>query len=1087
MKKTIYNAQSIIYHWVSCSWRILLLLFMFDVQCSMFNELYAQTTQDALYVFRNDGKFNFFFYGELNHIEYSRVDTFGIEQDDYVVQEFYTRDTVYRIPISAIDSVSFVTPETKLKKNVKVGNDLRGYVQASDGEWYIVINTSYMPPEYKEEIPQVGDLFLIEMPDNWYHPHIPHGFGGKVIVSQYDPDIGGGGWLVVTEPTPITDMYDQIVIKGAGQSNGASLSREWKERDKMNVTGLDGITIDVPEQTFSMPVLSTSFNVTHSLFSTPFESPISISGDLTGYGQYTISPGLTYRGCLFVSPFTGVQFDQRTVWDLEKLYSLSLEGTLNGRIEVGLGNSREVKIGPFKIKMGAGLFIETSMTGFSFSLFDKTKTHTVSHMSINESNPTALSLKSLSAHSRTESVPVSTDFHNFKMPTIQNTLLLPSKMSIGMGVYASAETRLALPLDKTTSMPEFLQKYLSGHADKEGKIGFDASLGFDIGVKCDIECPWALLCKQPSNAQELLQTQNSYKQVKDNGSVQLTGYAKATAEISLGKWKVGSPHEASYPLEPRYFAPDISGVSVSVDPDEDPRKPYIMRFTSPISRKLFLGARIGFAVFDENNEIVETQSDLGWSGPELFDAGIKYFQKPNYYNTFKLDPGKGKPVKYTIYPLVAYYGTEGQMLVDKSKTFTLEAARFDISKRTINVSDKGGYIGNEYVGFYEVEVVPNMENVEVETKTNWINTLNWTGSQNELSFHWEDLPDGMKSRRGVIHLIGKSKKGEVLVEDSIVVIQSGPYMVLEPEKLTFPKEGGTKTVTIKETNLTNLRLQIPASSPEIKGTLTGNVVLITMPANTGAKRGNQVRIVGKYIDGTEAFAAFEVEQEGNGTDPDPDPDPNPSDFVIEEISLDKYLFGESIYPEAEAGKIFSFSDWETKTDDEGFAEYGAWWNVNDKNTKISISKNNAGGYTISALKTVDDDGSNSQGGSNATTREITFDVAVLEWERNESDQTYHITAKGLTNLKASEKVNQYGYTSTEIFEIASLPDLSYGWQGYTAASFGGDDVPVASFSFKSIADGITQQEMTTYNGYLNVGGTDVPNHCYVTIKFKKKQ
>ena len=32
----------------------------------------AQTTQDALYIFRNDGKFNAFFYGDIDHIAYER-------------------------------------------------------------------------------------------------------------------------------------------------------------------------------------------------------------------------------------------------------------------------------------------------------------------------------------------------------------------------------------------------------------------------------------------------------------------------------------------------------------------------------------------------------------------------------------------------------------------------------------------------------------------------------------------------------------------------------------------------------------------------------------------------------------------------------------------------------------------------------------------------------------------------------------------------------------------------------------------------------------------------------------------------------
>ena len=47
----------------------------------------AQQTQDALYIYRNDGGFNGFCFSDIERIEYSKVDTLGAEHDDYVVQE----------------------------------------------------------------------------------------------------------------------------------------------------------------------------------------------------------------------------------------------------------------------------------------------------------------------------------------------------------------------------------------------------------------------------------------------------------------------------------------------------------------------------------------------------------------------------------------------------------------------------------------------------------------------------------------------------------------------------------------------------------------------------------------------------------------------------------------------------------------------------------------------------------------------------------------------------------------------------------------------------------------------------------------
>ena len=80
--------------------------------------MFAQQTQDALYIYRNDGGFHGFFFDDIDKIEFSRTDTLGVEHQDYVVQEVYALDSIYRIPISAIDSVCFVTPETKYKEGV---------------------------------------------------------------------------------------------------------------------------------------------------------------------------------------------------------------------------------------------------------------------------------------------------------------------------------------------------------------------------------------------------------------------------------------------------------------------------------------------------------------------------------------------------------------------------------------------------------------------------------------------------------------------------------------------------------------------------------------------------------------------------------------------------------------------------------------------------------------------------------------------------------------------------------------------------------------------------------------------------------
>ena len=116
------------------------------------------------------------------------------------------------------------------------------------------------------------------------------------------------------------------------------------------------------------------------------------------------------------------------------------------------------------------------------------------------------------------------------------------------------------------------------------------------------------------------------------------------------------------------------------------------------------------------------------------------------------------------YPMIQFMDTK--VLVDQKHEFTLDAARIDIADREINVDENSGY--------REIEVVPNMANMEVKPEADWLKqtTPSWLDHLNELTIYWPSLPNGVNDRRGVVRLIGKSQKGEVLTEDSIVVYQS---------------------------------------------------------------------------------------------------------------------------------------------------------------------------------------------------------------------------------------------------------------------------------------------------------------------------
>jgi hypothetical protein len=193
----------------------------------------AQQTQDALYIFRNDGQFNAFFFGDIDRIEYSKIDTLGVEQADYVVQEIWALDTVCRIPISAIDSVAFVTPENKIRADVFCPDkSIANYIVASDTINWIRL-ASNTPTAM---IPKVGDKLLIEEESKY----IPDGFVGLVTSVEN----GNNGYTIMTGALSMRDVYDRLVIKAAAATplqSGQTRRRGLIDGTEMSYTTEDPI------------------------------------------------------------------------------------------------------------------------------------------------------------------------------------------------------------------------------------------------------------------------------------------------------------------------------------------------------------------------------------------------------------------------------------------------------------------------------------------------------------------------------------------------------------------------------------------------------------------------------------------------------------------------------------------------------------------------------------------------------------------------------------------------------------------------------------------------------------------------------
>lgn len=128
--------------------------------------------QDAFFVYRNDGQFNAFFNDEIDSIVCSNIDLDSIVHEEFVVQEFHTPDSIYRIPIASIDSVGFQKLPTVYKDNVvSLDHDLWKHIKSVDTT---AIHISLTTP--KSLIPEAGMKVVSLQTCDFF----PYGFSGKI-------------------------------------------------------------------------------------------------------------------------------------------------------------------------------------------------------------------------------------------------------------------------------------------------------------------------------------------------------------------------------------------------------------------------------------------------------------------------------------------------------------------------------------------------------------------------------------------------------------------------------------------------------------------------------------------------------------------------------------------------------------------------------------------------------------------------------------------------------------------------------------------------------------------------------------------
>lgn len=158
----------------------------------------AQTIGEAFYIYRNDGQFNAFLRDEVDSIAYSYYGVDSLFYDEIVTQIVYTVDSIYKIPLASIDSVSFATPETKYTPQVVKMEPLLPYIVGVDG-----MKLTFSSDIPSNLFPKKDDVLVL---DKFDYEQFPAGFAGRMLSKD--------GLQIICDSVSFEDIYEHFLCYG---------------------------------------------------------------------------------------------------------------------------------------------------------------------------------------------------------------------------------------------------------------------------------------------------------------------------------------------------------------------------------------------------------------------------------------------------------------------------------------------------------------------------------------------------------------------------------------------------------------------------------------------------------------------------------------------------------------------------------------------------------------------------------------------------------------------------------------------------------------------------------------------------------
>lgn len=161
--------------------------------------------QEVFYVYRTDGSVQVFELASVDSMLCSQTDLSGRRQTEFVTQEIWTPDSVYRIPMAEVDSVVFDVNRLQVSRDYKALDGYTYQIDAFDtGSGQFTVVFSGAVPDF-----QTGDVVVLQSDTATYLRRVKDAVaaGGYVSLSTeaaYLSDLfTSGSFVLSTEPSPV--------------------------------------------------------------------------------------------------------------------------------------------------------------------------------------------------------------------------------------------------------------------------------------------------------------------------------------------------------------------------------------------------------------------------------------------------------------------------------------------------------------------------------------------------------------------------------------------------------------------------------------------------------------------------------------------------------------------------------------------------------------------------------------------------------------------------------------------------------------------------------------------------------------------